>query len=116
MRAMSNEDVHYKLLKLLHDESDLSQRELAKRLGISVGKTNYCIKALAEKGLIKAGNFKNSPDKRAYVYLLTPQGVKAKAKATLEFLKRKQAEYEALKREITQLKQEVSVMDRHLTK
>ncbi|MEW5755432.1 MAG: MarR family EPS-associated transcriptional regulator [Pseudomonadota bacterium] len=108
---MSNEEVHYKLLKVLHDEPDLSQRELAKRLGISVGKTNYCLKALAEKGLIKAGNFKNNPDKRAYVYLLTPQGVKAKAKATVEFLKRKQTEYEALKREISQLKREVAVVD-----
>lgn len=109
---MSTEEVHYRLLKLLHDEPDLSQRELAKRLGISVGKTNYCIKALAEKGLIKAGNFKNSPDKRAYVYLLTPQGVKAKAKATLQFLKRKQAEYEALKREISQLKREAAVAEK----
>lgn len=108
---MSHEEVHYKLLKLLHDEPELSQRELAKRLGISVGKINYCLKALAEKGLIKAGNFKNSPDKRAYVYLLTPQGVKAKAKATLEFLRRKQAEYEALKKEISQLKREAAVVE-----
>jgi EPS-associated MarR family transcriptional regulator len=104
---MSNDEVHYKLLKLLNEEPDLSQRQLAERLDISLGKTNYCLKALIEKGLLKAGNFKNNPDKRAYVYLLTPKGVKVKAKAAIQFLKRKQEEYECLKLEIEQLKKEL---------
>jgi len=108
---MSQDEIHYKLLKILEQQPNISQRALAQQLGISLGKANYCLKALMDKGLIKADNFKKNPDKRRYAYMLTPQGVKAKAHATLRFLKRKQAEYEALKSEISQLKLEAGVVD-----
>ena len=85
----------------------MSQRDLARQLGISLGKTNYCLQALLEKGWVKVRNFKNSKNKIAYSYLLTPKGVDQKAKLTVVFLKRKEAEFEALKYEIRQLSEEV---------
>ena len=97
-----SDDIHYRLLKLLQAQPDASQRQLAQALGISLGKTNYCIKALMEQGWIKANNFKNSNNKLAYVYLLTPQGIDAKARITARFLKRKQAEYASLRVEIAE--------------
>jgi EPS-associated MarR family transcriptional regulator len=93
-------DVHFRLLHLIEDEPMLTQRELAKRLGISLGGVNYCLKALIEIGHIKAGNFSKNPNKSAYLYLLTAQGISEKAKLTSGFLKRKMAEYHALKKEI----------------
>ena len=93
-------DVHFRLLHLLEDEPMLTQRELAKRLGISLGGVNYCLKALIEIGHIKAGNFSKNPNKSVYLYLLTAQGIGEKAKLTSGFLKRKMAEYHALKKEI----------------
>ena len=102
------DDIHYHLLRLLEERPDVTQRELAKTLGISLGKTNYCVKALLEKGWVKANNFKNSKNKLAYAYLLTPSGLEAKARITTRFLKRKVAEYEALKAEIEQLTAEVN--------
>jgi EPS-associated MarR family transcriptional regulator len=93
-------DVHFRVLHLLEEEPELTQRELAERLGISLGGANYCLKALVEIGHIKAGNFSNNPDKSVYLYLLTPQGFAEKAKLTAGFLKRKMAEYRALKKEI----------------
>jgi EPS-associated MarR family transcriptional regulator len=101
------EERHYKLLQVLQESPDISQRELARRTGISVGKTNYCLKALIEKGLVKAASFNRSPNKVAYAYLLTPRGVEEKYRATKDFLNRKQAEYVALEREIEQLRVEV---------
>jgi len=101
------EEFHYKLLKILQDNPDLSQRELAREVGLSLGKTNYCLRALIEKGFIKASNFRNSQNKVAYAYLLTPRGIEEKVQATGYFLKRKVAEYEALEKEIEQLRSEV---------
>jgi len=96
------------LLKLLHEQPQLSQRDLARAMGVSLGKANYCLKALMEKGLVKLGNFRRNPDKREYAYLLTPAGLEEKTRITLGFLKRKVAEYEALEREIEQLRGELS--------
>ena len=93
-------DVHFRVLHLLEKEPNLTQRELAERLGISLGGVNYCLKALIDIGHIKAGNFKKNPDKLVYLYLLTPKGIAEKAHLTAGFLKRKMAEYQALKQEI----------------
>lgn len=93
-------DVHFRVLHLLQEEPNLTQRELAEKLGISLGGVNYCLKSLIDIGHIKAGNFKNNPDKSVYLYLLTPKGVSEKASLTAGFLKRKMAEYRALKQEI----------------
>jgi len=106
-KAILMEEFHYKLLKVLQDNPDLSQRELAREVGLSLGKTNYCLRALIERGFIKASNFRNSQNKVAYAYLLTPRGIEEKVQATAYFLKRKVAEYEALEKEIEQLRNEV---------
>ena len=105
---MLTDEYRYKVLKLLDNNPQVSQRDIAKHLGISLGKVNYCLKALIEKGMIKASNFKNSSNKRAYAYLLTPKGIDAKARLTAAFLKVKLAEHRALQREIEQLKREVA--------
>jgi EPS-associated MarR family transcriptional regulator len=103
---MLNEEVRYRLLKLLEPNPHRSQREVAKELGISLGKVNYCLRALVDKGWIKATNFKNSRNKTAYMYLLTPRGFDEKTRVTARFLKRKVREYEALRTEIEQLRSE----------
>ena len=103
-----NDDVHYRLLKVLEERPDASQRELAQTLGISLGRINYCVKALLDQGWIKVTNFKNSKNKLAYAYLLTPSGIDAKTRITARFLKHKIAEYEALKQEIDRLQAEVA--------
>jgi len=95
-----NPDVHFRVLHFLEEDPELTQRELAQRLGISLGGANYCLKALIEIGHIKAGNFSKNTNKSVYLYLLTPQGIAEKAKLTAGFLKRKLAEYQALKKEI----------------
>ena len=92
------------ILKLLQTKPQMSQRDLAQALGVSLGKANYCVKALMDKGLVKLGNFRSNPDKRQYAYLLTPAGLEEKSRITLAFLRRKVAEYEALQREIEQLR------------
>ena len=101
------EDTHYKVFKILEKNPGISQRELAAELGVSLGKANYCIKALIDKGLVKANNFKNSDNKRAYFYVLTLRGIEAKATISVRFLARKMDEYEALRVEIEELKAEV---------
>ena len=101
------EDNHYKLLHILEKQPDISQRQLAAQLDISLGKANYCLKALLVKGWVKARNFKNSQNKWAYAYLLTPQGIEQKTRMAGEFLKCKLAEYESLKQEIERLEAEV---------
>ena len=101
------EELHYKLLKILQANPDLSQRDLAKEIGISLGKTNYCLRALIEKGWIKAASFRRSKNKVAYAYLLTPHGIEEKIRATAYFLKRKVTEYETLEKEIELLRSEV---------
>ncbi|MEH6604191.1 MAG: MarR family EPS-associated transcriptional regulator [Pseudomonadales bacterium] len=102
------EETHYKVLKLLEQNPQISQRELAVQLGVSLGKVNYCLKALMDKGWVKANNFKNNNNKSAYAYLLTPSGIEKKGSLTIQFLKRKITEYEQLKTEIEELKREVS--------
>lgn len=91
-------------MRLLEENPDMTQRELAEKLGVSVGGLNYCLKALTEKGWVKMQNFANSKNKFGYVYVLTPKGISEKAKLTSAFLKRKMEEYEALKIEIENLK------------
>jgi EPS-associated MarR family transcriptional regulator len=100
-------DVHFRVLHLLEEEPDLTQRELAEKLGISLGGVNYCLKSLIDLGQIKAGNFKKNPDKSAYFYLLTPKGISEKAQLTAGFLKRKMIEYHALKKEIESVQSKV---------
>ena len=102
-----SEDIHLQLMRRLEENPSLTQRELADELGVSLGKANYCLKALMEKGWIKANNFKNNNNKLSYTYLLTPSGIGQKARITVRFLKRKMDEFEALKTEITELKREV---------
>lgn len=101
------EDTHFRVLRLLEDNPDLTQRELAEQLGMSLGGLNYCLKALIEKGYIKVRNFQHSKNKFKYVYKLTPSGVARKIALTGRFLKRKMEEYEALKAEIDGLKTEL---------
>lgn len=105
--AVLSDEVHYKILKILESAPDISQRDLARRLGVSVGKVNYCLRALMERGLIKANDFKNSRNKKAYMYLLTPVGLVMKAQVAARFLQHKMAEYEALRQEIESLRQDV---------
>lgn len=112
---MLTDEYGYKILKELQQSPDVSQRELAKRLGISLGKTNFCIKALIEKGLVKAGNFKRSSDKSKYLYLLTPKGIEERVSLTHQFLRRKLDEHEALTREIEGLRKEASSVSEHNT-
>ena len=101
-----HQDTYLKVLRLLETNPQMSQRELAAALGVSLGKTNFCLKALLDKGLLKMQNFQNSKRKLAYAYLLTPSGIAEKAALTGRFLTRKMGEYELLKAEIASLQQE----------
>lgn len=101
------QETHLKLLRYLEAHPQVSQRELSEHLGVSLGKTNYCLRALKDKGLVKARNFKNNRNKRAYLYILTPKGMDAKARITARFLQRKMDEYERLKGEIEMLRAEL---------
>jgi len=103
------DEVTYKLLKLIEADSHLSQREISKKMGVSLGKTNYCLKALIDKGFIKFQNFYNNKKKSAYIYFLTPQGIEEKAQVTYRFLQRKIKEYENIKVEIESLKNEAAL-------
>jgi len=104
----SHKEIHLKVLRHVEGHPDVTQRELAQHLGISLGKANYCLKALIDKGFIKARNFRNSNNKRAYLYKLTPSGIEAKARISMSFLRRKMDEYEQLKKEIDLLQDEVN--------
>jgi EPS-associated MarR family transcriptional regulator len=101
------EETHFRIMRILQDNPDLTQRELAEKLNMSVGGLNYCLNALIDKGFVKMQNFQNSKNKFKYVYLLTPQGIAEKVKLTSRFLKCKMEEYEALKVEIEAIKSEV---------
>jgi EPS-associated MarR family transcriptional regulator len=103
------EDTYFRVLRILKENPDLTQRELAEKLGVSVGSLNYCLKALIEKGWIKVQNFSQSKNKFGYVYILTPRGIAEKAALTSNFLKRKLFEYEAIKAEIESLKSEIDL-------
>ena len=106
--AFVYQEAHFRVLRMLESNPQMNQRDLAAVAGVSLGKTNYCINALLEKGLIKVQNFKSSKRKLAYAYLITPAGIAEKAALTQRFLKRKMEEYDALKAEIDQLKQEAA--------
>ena len=110
-QAKLQEDTNYRVMRLLEENPDVTQRELAERLGVSVGGLNYCLKALMEKGWIKMQNFSHSKNKFGYVYLLTPAGIAEKAALTNQFLQRKMSEYEALKAEIAALQAEIETSE-----
>ena len=103
---MDKEEIHFDLLRRLESNPNYTQRELSKELGISLGKVNYCIKKLTEKGLIKLMNFSRNPNKAGYAYFLTPKGIEEKGMLTISFLKYKMEEYELLKEEINKLTQD----------
>lgn len=98
-----SEEVHFRVLQLIQSHPGLSQRDLAQHLGVSLGKANYCLNALIERGFVKAENFRRHDNKLAYLYLLTPRGLEEKSRTTVQFLRRKVGEYEALKAEIAHL-------------
>ena len=104
---MINQELEYRLLKILEKQPDLSQRELADKLGISLGKTNYLIKSLIDVGWVKLDNFQRSDNKWRYAYFLTPKGIVEKAGITARFLARKQQEFTQLQEEIIRLQEEV---------
>jgi EPS-associated MarR family transcriptional regulator len=106
-RAKLQEDTNFRLMQLLYDNPHMSQREMAKALGISFGGINYCLNALIEKGLVKIHNFSQNQNKFGYAYLLTPSGISEKAVLTGSFLKRKLQEYETLRAEIKALELEI---------
>jgi EPS-associated MarR family transcriptional regulator len=105
---MLTDEYRYKILQRLETNPQASQRELANALGISLGKVNYCLNALIERGLIKARNFTNNQNKRAYMYYLTPRGLQEKARVTVRFFRQKLMEYEALRREIETLRRDAA--------
>lgn len=111
---MLDETTRYRLLKLLESHPELTQRQLALALGISLGKVNYCLTALIGKGLLKANNFRNSQNKLAYMYLLTPAGVEEKARVTVQYLRWKMQEYETLQAEIEELRREAALLEREV--
>ena len=105
---MDSDQLRLKILRLIESDPSLSQRQIADELGVSLGGVNYCLRALAEIGWIKVGNFAKSGHKLGYLYLLTPQGVKEKTKITASFLAKKRLEYEALRKEIARLEVELA--------
>jgi|TARA_B110000037_G_scaffold50555_1_gene61998 EPS-associated MarR family transcriptional regulator len=104
---MTNQELEYRALKILEQQPDLTQRQLAKELGVSLGKTHYLVKSLIDVGWVKLDNFQKSNNKWGYAYLLTPMGIAEKAAITAQFLLRKQREYNELRQEIVQLQKEV---------
>ena len=106
-QAQIQEDTYFRVMRILQENPDLTQRELAEKLGVSVGGLNYCLNALIDKGWVKMQNFQNSKNKFKYVYLLTPQGIAEKVALTSRFLDRKMQEYKTLKAEIDSLHQDV---------
>ena len=107
-RSQLQEDTYFRVLRMLQDNPDLTQRDIAERLGVSTSGLNYCLNALIDKGWVKVQNFSQSKNKFGYIYVLTPQGIVEKVTLTSSFLKRKQAEYEALRAEIDGLTSELS--------
>ena len=107
MNNLYEQEIRYRLLKILSKDPNFTQREMAKKMGISLGKVNYCLSELAKKGFIKISRFKSSRNKIRYIYILTPRGLEEKARLTLSFLKRKTLEYEEISRQIRDLAREV---------
>ncbi|MBW3565848.1 MAG: MarR family EPS-associated transcriptional regulator [Acidobacteria bacterium] len=106
-----NAEIRYRILKAVEDDPEITQRELASRLGVSVGKANYCLAALIRKGFVKAKNFKNSSRKRQYVYKLTPQGVAERTRVTIAFLRVKSAEFDEIRAEIDRLEARLAAQE-----
>lgn len=106
-----DDETRYRLFKLIEEHPDMSQRKLAEEMGVSVGKLNYCLRALADVGLIKMGNFARSQRKLGYAYLLTPKGIAEKGKVTARFLAKKEAEYQALQDQIELLRDEAAKLE-----
>lgn len=104
--SVLDDETRYRLFKLVEEHPDMSQRQLAQEMGVSVGKLNYCLRALVDVGLVKMGNFARSERKLKYAYVLTPRGIAEKSRVTTRFLARKETEYESLKSELEQLRQE----------
>lgn len=104
------EAAHYRVLRLIQEQPEISQRELARVLGVSLGKTHYLLKALLDKGLVKANNFRRSDNKLAYAYLLTPSGIAAKVDLTRAFLRLKEDEYRAAREEVERLRRELDAV------
>ena len=109
-RSQLQEDTYFRVLRMLQDNPDMTQREIAEKLGISTSGLNYCLKALIDKGWVKVHNFSQSKNKFGYIYVLTPQGIAEKALLAGRFLKRKMTEYEQLQSEIATLKVEMNLM------
>jgi len=107
MNHAYEQEIRYRLLKILAREPQLGQREMAKRMGISLGKVNFCVSELADKGWIKVTRLKSARKKIPYIYMLTPKGLEEKGKLTVRFLKRKVSEYEEIKMQISEIYQEV---------
>ena len=105
---MNNKDIRLELLRKLEENPNYTQRDLSREMGVSLGKINYCIKKLIEKGFVKLANFNHNDSKVSYVYLLTPRGIEKKTKLTVEFLKTKIKEYELLQKEIDILQQDIN--------
>ena len=103
-----NDETRYRILKMLQADPQASQRRIADELGISLGRVNYCLRALVRKGLVKVNNFRSSTHKRAYLYLLTPRGIEERARVTARFLRVKLDEFEILKRELEELQREAA--------
>ena len=108
LSAVLTDETRYRILKLLEADPHASQRRISDELGISLGRVNYCLNALIKKGLVKANNFRNSDNKRAYLYLLTPRGIEERTRVTARFLRVKLDEYEILKRELEELQREAA--------
>ena len=108
---MTGEESHYRVMKLVAANPEMSQRDIARELGVSLGKVNYCVRALIRKGWIKVANFKNSHNKAAYMYLLTPRGVEEKRRLTVKFLRVKTREYQILKAELETIRREADGPD-----
>lgn len=108
---MMNDEIQHKIFSIIEQNPNITQRELARQLGISLGKANYCLKAFMQKGWVKVKNFKNNKNKLGYFYLLTPSGIKQKSRITVRYLEQKMAEYDRIKAEIEKLKQEIEVSE-----
>jgi len=116
MNTAYNKEIHLNLLNLLQEEPKLTQREMNRKMGVSLGKINYCISALTKKGMIKVERFKKAENKSAYMYRLTPKGLEEVANLTISFLKIRIAEYDKIKKEIKSLSKQIDKIDPALKK
>jgi EPS-associated MarR family transcriptional regulator len=116
MNKAFDKEVHLNLLNLLQEEPELTQREMNQKMGVSLGKINYCISALTKKGMIKVEIFKKAKNKSSYMYRLTPKGIDELANLTIDFLKAKIAEYERIKIQIKTLSEQIDKIDPDLRK